>query len=1117
MQAIDWLVSGLVGAILGYFMHIAKVRYHPQLTFASQRFGSSSLGRLLASVELKLLRLFRRLGLEADRQVPPPHWAGTYKKVGGVAAKDVTQAYYQRQATEVVRQVKQSRQGAQLVWQTADDTSVREILRLSAKLLGADGEVLYFDASSLSPLEVNQKFIANVVSWSKAVSPYKANDQSFSVTGDKFELAEFSAFLKRPRRLLQKTAMIVHGADLIRGPSPSKETVDDIFAAVLGSRLPAIITFRGKQELTEGLWDGSRSYTEQNGQLLGFATLELLNAMLAEVGIAFRTDGPRQQFRCDIAQVVLMLLTQDRRYGTRLQQILSEIMVEHLPSAIGTLVIQDIVSDLGAAEHGDEVGHGVRKLVVGLAQVPCPVPMGTVRKLWQDTALFPEAFEKSAPAPGLGEPWLLKRLISLGVVERLVPDDNLAVKPLYFMRQSFKSAWKDEESDSWHDRLQSRITSLLKDLQPPGTTPFSRYLSQGDFRPLDEFLAVRKATGLAIRLPAQVCSLITAVKRGHHTPKVALRSYCWTRRSGEKEVDVLVTISPTEYIRWSDVKRLRVHLVSREGSGKSVIKTISPYVRDVLEMEGDDYRCGPGGYVELLVVLRSYDDLVKDEKIPVLAKERIKASSSLDEALEWWFARELRAGVDELATVSLLDCTPKDVGDDFKDSTTEILGEVRLKEVAPEIYGSTGSFALDLDEEAAANVTLILGDADRAMQPAGTLVNAVYSPTSLQVFLFLKPLDLEKNVRALVGPSTNAAEGKHAILTFMNIIDRNKLNIMSVRHGPGPGYLVEVELPALEGSSVSQRLKRQYRAGLIHQLQEEAASEGIVFDPIGGLPDDLLEGLRHEIAEDEPRKRFPTNEDGVPKSAYDLVSRPDLYHRFLRKHLFIPDADAATIAFVLNCCDEDAAILEIGSGTGALTEKLLSAGVAKVDVVEPDLGLLRYWQNLILGSSYEDHGAIYSCELEDIVESNQGKYDILVSQGVHHHVATEIDGYTEDYRLHFLRLCRALLKPGGFYVLSDEFLGDYEGEAQRIARLDEWYGKVISSAIADGYPELAYLEYGFWLNDRTATLERKESVKEFLERLEGADPPLFRVERVLRFGLAQDTAGGFAVFLLRAE
>jgi hypothetical protein len=154
------------------------------------------------------------------------------------------------------------------------------------------------------------------------------------------------------------------------------------------------------------------------------------------------------------------------------------------------------------------------------------------------------------------------------------------------------------------------------------------------------------------------------------------------------------------------------------------------------------------------------------------------------------------------------------------------------------------------------------------------------------------------------------------------------------------------------------------------------------------------------------------------------------------------------------------------------------------------------------------------------MSANPPRFDIIVSQGVHHHIPSKL--FSDDnqlldnnYRLTFLRLCRDLLSSDGVYIISDEFLLDYADEQSRRKNLDQWYRCVISTALADGYYELADLEQGFWLNDQLQTVEYKESIEQFQRRLDsaGSDAP-FEIESVTRFGITKDYGGGFGVLVL---
>ena len=264
----------------------------------------------------------------------------------------------------------------------------------------------------------------------------------------------------------------------------------------------------------------------------------------------------------------------------------------------------------------------------------------------------------------------------------------------------------------------------------------------------------------------------------------------------------------------------------------------------------------------------------------------------------------------------------------------------------------------------------------------------------------------------------------------------------------------------------------------------------------------------------------------LPTAKFDYVADPEIFHRYMRKHLFIPDSDAAILAIAQNFLSElnktDYRVLEIGSGTGALTEKLIQCGIKNLDSLEPDEKLSDYWKNLKKLSHINQEGNHYREGLENFAKDKEQQYDLLISQGVHHHIPAIVkysnSTVDSNYRLTFLNICRKLLKPGGIYIISDEFLVDYANEDIRVKNLDRWYGRVISTASADGYYELADLEHGFWLNDRTKTVEYKESIEKFEARLTdaGSKSP-FDVKSITRFGMTEEYGGGFCVIVLKIK
>jgi SAM-dependent methyltransferase len=595
-------------------------------------------------------------------------------------------------------------------------------------------------------------------------------------------------------------------------------------------------------------------------------------------------------------------------------------------------------------------------------------------------------------------------------------------------------------------------------------------------------------------------------------------------------MDLVAVLSPTDFSMSASVCRVGVHIVSREGTGRAVQRALDPYVDKFLDAEGDAYRFGPGGYIELLVRLKSVQEILRNSAVRdrVVRELGLKHKgqiliSDLIEFIEDEVQNVLRSDIDDQATVQLILGPIKDVIDDWlRNAPDPFPHGFELASTSASVYGAASRYSLVAHDPALAEIKQYLRAQNGATDTNTLTVECVYSYTTLEAFFILKALDLRRQVRAEV-LSAIESEQDHVTLGFMRVAEQMNLNLSSLKHGPYGSYIVDFELPITPYGAEQET----YNALILNELRDELNKQNVEIAFVSSLSTVLGKLEREEDDMSDTEIAFADG-PALTDSNIEYVTDPEVFHRYMRKHLFIPDSDAAILAIATDLLSQEKQteyrVLEIGSGTGALTEKLIQSGIVNLDTIEPDQKMSEYWENLKKVANIDQRGNHYSEKLESFARTVDQKYDLIVSQGVHHHIPTRVNYRNEsrrdeNYRLTFLSICRSLLKPGKSYILSDEFLTDYHhDEESRIKNLDRWYSRVISTASADGYNELADLEYGFWLNDRTKTVEYKESIEEFRERLEkaGAAAP-FEIKSVTKFGMTEEYGGGFGVIVLKQK
>lgn len=627
---------------------------------------------------------------------------------------------------------------------------------------------------------------------------------------------------------------------------------------------------------------------------------------------------------------------------------------------------------------------------------------------------------------------------------------------------------------------------IAKDYSPCGPTAVSRYLSGGTFHRVGDLSGViRERNGneqCVVLLSREVEAVLSPLQGEDGSTQVRMLPYDWATLSGghHEDLALLLSAAPTP---WQSYWRVRVHVTSREGTGSVVLRAIEE-VADVVHVVGDAYRCGPGGVVEALVRQRRDNG----GRTPADAQRQ----------LEYRLATSTNAK----ASVEVVPCLPEDVHAEAAPKLEKIQGVFRILTDAADLgIGASGVSALVMEGPALRHLKRHLGATRRPTESPRTVDLKCYvGPSVGQAVLVVGQRSQDEQLCLYLSPEPiGGLRGSDIARQFMNAAAENGLNLLSLQPVGQFGCRADLQVAQDDGGAVLESLRKQ----------------------LG--PKVKLTMLRTSDASDE----------SVPAFGEDAWAKldPAVYHREMRRHLFIPDADAAIVALVCSEIGEskmsrgEYKALEIGSGSGALTQKLMSAGILNIDTAEPAEALRNYWTHVVLKDwSGRRSGDDFACRVQDLaVPGPEHLYDILVSQGVHHHWVPEPDVLgerrleaIERHRRDLLWHCANLLKPGGAYVVCDEFVSEYgDDEATRKKNLDIWYECVIARALSDGLSALAQMEYSFWSSDRDAKGEYKESTSRFERRIRSLDGQPFIIESRVVFGLTDACPGGFAAYVLR--
>jgi len=202
-----------------------------------------------------------------------------------------------------------------------------------------------------------------------------------------------------------------------------------------------------------------------------------------------------------------------------------------------------------------------------------------------------------------------------------------------------------------------------------------------------------------------------------------------------------------------------------------------------------------------------------------------------------------------------------------------------------------------------------------------------------------------------------------------------------------------------------------------------------------------------------------TDRSKIPSDVftYSQIIEPIDYNRIMsEQHLYISASDKflGDVISKKIANSSSAHIVELGCGPGRILPLVRKAvPYANIAAIEADEIFANYANILVQDLAIKI--------IIDDVEYCQLGYpiDIFYSQGFHHHVSKERKTHA------YLKNIYDQLIPGGFYILSDEFLPDYKNENEREDKAIIWYSHIIANALLHGYYYLAFEEAKTLLDD----------------------------------------------------
>jgi len=192
------------------------------------------------------------------------------------------------------------------------------------------------------------------------------------------------------------------------------------------------------------------------------------------------------------------------------------------------------------------------------------------------------------------------------------------------------------------------------------------------------------------------------------------------------------------------------------------------------------------------------------------------------------------------------------------------------------------------------------------------------------------------------------------------------------------------------------------------------------------------------------------------EATYSDIIDPELYNRIITdEHLYIADSDRLIQQLIEDeiTAMGSAEVVEVGCGPARIIAQVATIPHIHLTGVDHDQKFIAYAKKVI------DNTRVRLVCME-FADYRHGKpVDVFFSQGTHHHIPK--GSATTAY----LQNIYKQLTPGGAYIISDEFLPDYEDEHDRHVAAVIWYSHIIANGKRRGFNDLAREEVKTLLDD----------------------------------------------------
>lgn len=211
------------------------------------------------------------------------------------------------------------------------------------------------------------------------------------------------------------------------------------------------------------------------------------------------------------------------------------------------------------------------------------------------------------------------------------------------------------------------------------------------------------------------------------------------------------------------------------------------------------------------------------------------------------------------------------------------------------------------------------------------------------------------------------------------------------------------------------------------------------------------------------------------------------YNEMLRK----------TVRIATKYCGGAKTVLEVGAGTGLLTEHLVNAYPdSTLIITEPDLRFLKRAREKL-----NDNRNVKLIQAR--AEYYEGeRVDLIIGAEVYHHIP-------DDLKKRFFKNLHKHLKTGGSLILGDNFLPYYRREGDRIKALHIFFKPYIKAKDMKGEPSKIFSEAMHCCEEGRVEYKTCRAVME-----KSAIAAGFKIVEYIELTKGIDDSGGYAIYVL---